>query len=133
MREKILFLFFLLSLISCNSYSKYVFKDNFENNYQIKLLSNNQSVIYLIENEKKMDSTEFAYKKSLLKLNLSKIKFNSYTQSNKYVKVGKKIKTISFGKNLSNNVHFKFFENTRFAIVNNNLSTIDSLWLKNSH
>lgn len=96
-------------------------------------MSNSQSVIYLIENEKKKDSTEFAYKKSLLKLNLSKIKFNSYTLSNKYVKVEKKLKTISFGKNLSNNLHFNFFENTRFAIVNNKLSTIDSLWLKNLH
>lgn len=133
MKERILILLFSLSLISCNSYSEYILKGSSDKNYRIKLLNNDQSIIYLIENEKKIDSIEFAYKKSLLKLNLSKIKFDSYTQSNKYVKVGKKIKTISFGENLSNNLHFKIFENTRFAIVNNNLSTIDSLWLKNAH
>ena len=119
--------------MSCNTYSNFFLKDNVnKNNYQIKLLNKNQSIIYLIENEKKIDSTEITYKKESLKLNLSKIKFNSFTQSNKYIKSIKKIKTISFGNDLSNNLHFKFFENTRFAIVNNNLSTIDSIWLKNS-
>jgi len=133
MKKNILLLLLSLCLMSCNTYSNFFLKDNVnKNNYQIKLLNKNQSIIYLIENEKKIDSTEITYKKESLKLNLSKIKFNSFTQSNKYIKSIKKIKTISFGNDLSNNLHFKFFENTRFAIVNNNLSTIDSIWLKNS-
>lgn len=96
------------------------------------MLSNNKSVIYLIGNNDKIDSTEIIYKKESLKLNLSKLNFNSFTQTNKYVKTVKEIKTISFGKDLSKNLHFEIFENTRFATLNNNLSTIDSLWLENA-
>jgi len=131
MKQKILLLFFLLSIISCGSYSEYFFIDNFKNNYHIKLLKNNNSVIYLTEDNKKIDSTVMLYKKATMKLNLSKLKFNSFTQSNKYVRTVKKVKTISFSKDSSNNLHFKFFENTRFALVDRNLSTIDSIWLKN--
>lgn len=133
MKENILVLFFSLTLISCGSYPEYSFKDSFKNNYQIKLLNNNKSVIYLSKNDKKIDSTEILYKKESLKLNLSKIKFNSFTQSNKYVKSVKKIKTIIFGKETSYKLDFKIFENNRFAIVGNNLSVIDSIWLKNSN
>ncbi|CAM3179000.1 Lipoprotein [Chryseobacterium flavum] len=119
---------FSLSLISCNSYSEYIFKDN----YQVRLLNNNHSIIYLVENEAKLDSTVICYKKENLKLNLSKIQFNSSTKSNRHVSIRKKIKTIQFGKDSSNNVHFKVFEDARFAIVNNSLSTIDSIWLKSN-
>lgn len=133
MRKNILILLFLLSVVSCNTYPEYFFSDNSnKNNYQIKLLNKNQSVIYLIDNNKKKDSVKVSYEKNVLKLKLSKIKLNSFTKSNRYVNKMKKIKTISFGEGFSNNSSFKHLELKRFAIIGNNLSVIDSIWFKNS-